>query len=214
MPLLEADWDRAVSVVTDAERVAEFEIDSAAPFALLLRARGADGPERVAEVELPGPSAAEPAGVHETGLQPPQLVRGFVVDVEGRSLARVRAELTDASPMAYTLGSVVTNDARRFEFQFLRSDRWSFRLAADGFAPQVLELSTSQNDRDIVLTPTSVLSGYLRVADPQDVVDLNLLRLRREVGVPLESASIELLRLDGIEIVGGQALDPGELRIE
>lgn len=186
--LSESEWDRSLSVTTDAEGVAELEVDSAAPFALLFRARGADGGERVAELELADPSEVPSAGAWEVALAPPQFVRGAVVDASERPLAGVRVELTDGESMPFTYESVATDDAGRFEFQFLRPDRWSFRFSGDGFAQQVLELHTSGIDQRVVLAPTSSLSGYLRLANSQDIFDLNLVLLRREFGVPLESA--------------------------
>ncbi len=186
--LRDSDWDRGLDVTTDADGVAEFEIDSAAPFTLALRTRGADGRKRVAELTLPGPSAEASADAWEIGLLPPQLVRGFVVDPLGRPVADARIAITDGDSWAFNALPYFADESGRFEFQFLRSDRWNFRFSADGFAPRTLELPTSQHDQRIELAPTSVLSGYLRVADPLDVVDLNLVLLRREHGVPLESS--------------------------
>ncbi len=244
-----AVWDEAVDITTGEDGVAELAIDSAALFTLLFRASGPDGRERVATLELPGPEAGVASDAWEIGLAPPQIVRGSIVDPHGVPVAGARVNMTDGDSWVFNALEFPADDFGRFEFKFLRSDRWSFRFAADGFAPRVLELSTSEHDQEVVLMRTTDLSGYLRAADPQHVADLNLLLLRREHGVPLESAPgcslgcscdgrfefkdlqpgrytlivrrassgaapIELLRRDEIEILGGQALDLGELRIE
>lgn len=183
-----ADWEEAVDVTTGDDGVAELAIDSAAPFTLLFRAHDPAGRARIAELTLPGPSAEASADAWEIGLLPPQLVRGFVVDPLGRPVAGARITITDGDSWVFNALPYFADDSGRFEFQFLRSDRWNFRFSADGFAPRTLELPTSQHDQRVELAPTSVLSGYLRVADPLDVVDLNLVFLRREVGVPLEAS--------------------------